>query len=540
MNKPKTFILSGGEDFVTPPLQIPEGVAREALNYEQNYDTGYSRINGYRKLVNDTTPGEGAVLGLVVYNDEIYMFRNKVGGTEAGMWKATPAEYRIGSKASGDAANLWGTNIVVSNGQWDEVTTGVTLQPDGYYEFAEHNFKATASTTTTAAAGSHDISGHSGKLYGVDGKSPAFEFDGSTFTQITSTYTPNTPQHVAANGNRLALGFRAGEVAMSVAGSPTDFSGGTAGSIGVTDFLTGMSPGPQGTLFLFTKDKTYVFYGMEGSLTAETAQLKKYSRNVGAFPYTVKTLGGMTLFYDTWGLTELQTSDRFGDIITNSLSAKVQTNLTARQPQTSVIVNSKAQYRLYTPTTNNARTECLIATLIQGKNLGFTHATYPFQTHCATTGYIGNDEYSLVGTGDGEVYHMDIGNSFDGASYKSRIKLPFNFFDSPTYEKKFRKFILNVGSVDTTALSYTLQFNSGAVDEPTNTGSTTLTKVGPIIGQIIIGQFVVGVQEVSKYNKHIKGIGKNASIILESNSATEEPHVLKDISFIYELLRIEH
>jgi len=68
-NKLKTFALTGGEDKVTAPLEMPDGMVRSAVNYEQGYNTGYTRISGYRDLVVGTTPGEGAILGTVLYTD---------------------------------------------------------------------------------------------------------------------------------------------------------------------------------------------------------------------------------------------------------------------------------------------------------------------------------------------------------------------------------------------------------------------------------------------------------------------------------------
>ena len=542
-NQPKTYILSGGEDYVTPPLQIPEGMCREATNYEQNYETGYSRINGYRKLVNADITGSGPIRGIVVYDDSIYVFRDDLSGTTCKMWKATPAEYRIGSQASGDAESLWGKNIVVDNGSWTEITdivdasdVATTLTAGGYYEFVIHNFKATGASTTTTPAGSHDVSGSSGYLYGVDGKNPAWFFNGTQLKLIDSTYTPDVPQHIAANANHLVLGFRAGEIAVSAVGDPTEFSTG-ASSYGVTDYLTGMSATADGALIVFTRDKTYILYNMADP---NSVILKKHSKTVGAYPYTIQALAGTTMFYDNWGLTDIQSSNKFGDIITSSLSAKIQTQLTSRQPQTSVILKSKSQYRLYTTAVNGVETDCMIGTLIQGKSLGFTHASYPFVVACAESGFINLTEYSLTGSSTGTVYHMDVGNSFDGAAYLSRLKLPFNFIGTPAYEKQFKKMVLNVGTDEAASLNFAITYNSGRVGEPRFSDSTSVTPEGPEWGEDIWGSFYWGAGESGYLEKHLKGHAKNLSITFTNTSASEAPHTLRDISFIYELRRIEH
>ena len=68
----KTFPLQGGEDLVSSVLNIPDGTARILYNYEQTYNSGYSRIKGYRKLVNTPLPGQGPVRGLTVFNNKLY------------------------------------------------------------------------------------------------------------------------------------------------------------------------------------------------------------------------------------------------------------------------------------------------------------------------------------------------------------------------------------------------------------------------------------------------------------------------------------
>ena len=46
------------------------------------------RIENQRNLIT-IVPGEGSVLGVWVYNGNIYAFRNKVGGANAGMYKSS-------------------------------------------------------------------------------------------------------------------------------------------------------------------------------------------------------------------------------------------------------------------------------------------------------------------------------------------------------------------------------------------------------------------------------------------------------------------
>lgn len=603
-NNSKTFDLQGGEDFVSTPMSMPNGMAKLAQNFEQTYETGYTRIAGYRKLVNLATPGEGKILGTFMYDNDIYMFRNQVGGASTGLWRATPAEWNEGAEPP----------VVTSNGSWTEISAPnivdhlgapVLLNPDGYYEFVAHNFQATAKdygeyradwTTETdyfigdmvrdsadalgygvdavimcenthtsddllgdttfwkqiewdseaTPADPHDLAGTSGNLYGVDGKNPAFEFNGTTLTQIDSTYATDTPSHIEANGNRLVLGFRSGEIAISVLGNPHLFDpvyG--AGSIGVTDYLTGLLAGPDNVLYILCKNKIYLYYGMSGPL--EQTELKKHSKDVGAMPYTEQSVSGSAMFYDTWGITDLQATDTFGDVSTNALSANIQTLLTNQIPQCSTVLRDKAQYRLYFNTTTGvtASTTCVIAAMRSNQPISFTHALYPFKIETIVSGSRTvsgfESEWNIAGTFDGEVYHMDIGTNFDGEAYTSRLSLPYNHLGSPHRMKKIRKVLMNIDASSEVEVKGRVEFSYGREDaEPHDAGSDIANPTGANWGGALWNNFYWGSNYSDYVMAYVNGHGYNVSVTVASTSDVDRQYTVRDITYIYEYLRIEH
>ena len=644
-NRLKTYSLTGGEDLVTPDIDMPYGKARIAFNYEQNYNTGYSRISGYRSLVTtgagteldpivNNTPGEGKILGIKVFNNQIFIFQNQVGGLTTGMWRVIPDEYRIGSEVDGDIPELWGSNIRVTMGSYIEIPASsmyqpkvdplandtdeppiaiAGLEPDGYYEFTIHNFKASARGGTGAYLGlwddiddntlinigeqvmgsdsnlyvaiqehkkkanrdpttssgywtevddtislpdasgnEHDITGNSGWLYGVDGKNPAFEFDGTVLRQIDSSYTPNIPHHIESNGNRLALGFRDGEVAMSALGAPFVFNAiYGAGSVGTTDWLTGMMAGPDGVMYIFCKDKTYLMKGMGGPL--DQSNLVKHNKDVGAYPYTPAMLAGHALFFDTWGLTELAVTDRFGDVITSSISANVQEALIGAQPVIGKVYRDKAQYRLWFKTTStdsstNPHSISLIVTLIKGEEMGITHARYPIDVNHYDIGeyrtgawsFGGNTEISITGTVDGKLYQMDVGNSFDGEEYTSYLTLPFTFLDSPHKVKKFKKMMINIDSNGFSNINYSADFGFGSAGTPKETGFETIEPSGGRWDWSSWDSFYWGVGYSNYLEGYINGHSENIAVTISNTSAVDFSHTLKDITYVYEYMRIEH
>lgn len=654
-NKLKIFPLTGGEDAVSSVLQIPDGGARVLYNYEQDYNTGYTRIKGYRPLVSATLPGEGMVRGLITFNNNTYMFRDKTGAAEGGMWRAIPDVWRIGSEADGDSQPLWGTNILVTEGSWAEVVniysprvnTGditpgpsTTLLPGGYYQFVESNFRATVGEgigtyigghfvtvseanvtyqweygdictddgedglelvalfaggnvgdsyicsirhtrktsegnnviaanwikverTVAALSTSHDISADGGLLYGVDGINKSFEFDDTSMTlvQIDTGYDNDAPQHIESQGNRLCVGFRAGELAVSSTISPHDFDAVRgAGSFGVQSLLTGLSAGPDGVLFVFCKEKTYLLKGLSGPLV--NADLKKHAKDIGCFPYTQQSVGSNTVFYDNWGITNLQITEAYGDVISNALSNKIQPVLSGNQPVTSSVSRQKAQYKLYFRRVEDPYTTLLLNSvqIVSQESKGlvaFSHNVYPFAVTCADLheykgdaawSFTSQKELHVVGVRELDdlgaetfaVYQLDIGNSFNGKPYLSYMTLPFNFLGSPHKVKKFRKMMVNVNTSTYTDMKYSVDFSYGNKSIPKETGGDIVDPSGARWNTNNWSSFYWGGGHSQYAEAYINGAGENLSVTISSNSATESPHNLLDISFVYQPLRIEH
>lgn len=98
------FALEGGLNLVTPPLRMPDGMCRDALNFEVDIDGGYRRVAGYERYDGRTQPSTAvyAILsctfsGSVASGDTI------TGATSGatGVVIASGADYIAFTKASG-------------------------------------------------------------------------------------------------------------------------------------------------------------------------------------------------------------------------------------------------------------------------------------------------------------------------------------------------------------------------------------------------------------------------------------------------------
>ncbi|WP_352311242.1 hypothetical protein, partial [Psychrobacter sp. W2-37-MNA-CIBAN-0211] len=89
---------------------------------------------------------------------------------------------------------------------WNEVTTPA-LSPGGQLVIKQANFSGSAAGL---------------ELIGVDGKNPAFRFDGTTYTQITGPITPDAPTNLEVLPSQvLLIAYRGGSFVFSKIGDPT-------------------------------------------------------------------------------------------------------------------------------------------------------------------------------------------------------------------------------------------------------------------------------------------------------------------------------
>ena len=339
-------------------------------------------------------PGSGPVRGVVEYGNIIYAFRNNAGGTACVMHKAT---------ASG----------------WSAVTTPA-LNAGGSYQFAIYNF------------GSGDM------LYGCDGANKAFQFDGTTFTQITTGMAVDTPNHIAGHKNHLFLVFD-NSLQHSAIGNPlswTPLLG--AGELNIGQTVTNLMPQPgseaAGALAVYGRNGTFMLYG-----TSSTDwNLVPVQADAGALAGTAQYLG-QTFVLDDRGVTNLQTTSNFGNFTAASVSSLIRRLIAARKGRIACtgISRDKNQYRLF------FGGKTAIYMTLGG---GFMPMEFSHDVTCYWSGEDADgEEASYAGTDEGYVMQFDKGTSLDGDEIVAWIELAYNHIKSPRTKKRYRKAIIEVG-----------------------------------------------------------------------------------------------
>lgn len=457
----------------------------------------------YRALI-AAVPGSGNVLGLNLYNDVLYAFRNNAGGTAAVMHKSTTGgwsavslgrelRYTTGTASVAEGATLTGatsgaTGVVkrqtlrtgtfgggngvgafifasvtgtFQNGENLQVggvtkavangaDAAITLSPSGRYEFVNANF--TGSTNTK-------------RMYGCDGVNRAFEFDGTVFVPIDTGMSPDTPTHIAFHLYHLFLSFFA-SVQHSSPGFPyqwTPVTGASEFSMGedVTGFATQPAGETAAALAIFTKGRLSILYGTGSS----DWQLLPYKDEIGAVAYTIQTLA-QTVFLDLQGITDIATTIAFGNFSHAVLTTQIKSLLTSYRSLAiaSSVSRDLSQYRIFF--TNNYG---FYISMIGRKVIGVMPIYFPDVVRCATSGvYSDGDEASFFGSDDGFVYQMDKGTSFDGENIEAYLNLAYNFAGGVRQNKFWRDATLEISGDGYASFSfgYSLGYGSSDIIQP--------------------------------------------------------------------------
>ena len=446
-------------------------------------------------------PGEGNVLGIWNYQGTVVAFRNNVGSTACRMYKAT------------------------SSG-WVQVTGGgiPALVASGRYEFLNANFSG-------AATGM--------KMYGCDGKNKAFSWDGTTYTEITTTGSPETPQHIAFHKNRLFLSIY-GSVYISAPADP----GGTwvaisgAGEIGVGDLITAMIPLPgdnnTGALAIYGRSKTVILYG---SATASWS-VGNAASDAGGVPYTAQYAAGGAYVLDDRGVTSLKAVQEFGNFNAASVSKAVQPFIDSKVNLAiaASVLRSQDQYRLYFTDGTG-----LAFRVSQGAVAAVLPFTYTNAVTCICSGEnTSGREVVYFGSTNGMVYQAEKGTSFDGTAIEAWMRLAFNAKGGPTIQKKWRRAIVEVDVPSYASIQFTYEMDYGDSNLPVVALQTTTQEGGGgYWDSFTWDEFTWDSQIVSMPKFALSGTSQNISLLFVSNDALSLPFTLQSVVMHYTPRRIK-
>lgn len=565
-NKTGTYV--DDEELTVSSVRVADVNGSAQLNGGADDDTILEYTLAVREALRAdiaAVPGSGSILGVWQYGGVVYAFRNNPGGTAAQMYKSSTAGWTLcdlgewidftsggtyeiqegdtitghtssvtaivgriilssGTFAGGDAAGRMfirnvsgafqaetldvGANVDVATIAGD--STAVSLNPDGVYEFVNYNF-----------------GGNTGqrRMYGVDGENKSFEWDGTTFVQIATGMTTDTPTHLAAHKGRLFLSYSGGSVQYSSLPADVDdpvfpyvwdvLTG--AGELGIGDEITGFVSMPD-VLAIFARGSTTLLYGT----SVDDFQLKTHSQESGAIARTVQRLGDAVYLGDR-GITSLGASDTYGDFKASAAMSKYIDPLIPDIISNTLFtlpVKAKNQYRIML---NNLT--AVTMTFDSQKVIGFTRQQYKDQFTCASSTESATGEEELfAGCENGYVYQLDKGTSLNGENINALIRLHFNHLKSPHIIKRIKKIVMHLKAPVNCSLSAVLDFDyaESSFMPPT----LDIDDPGDIWGIGVWGEFVWGGRAAASPAIYINGSCQNFNLTLIYSSLSAAPHTL--------------
>lgn len=462
------------------------GRLRIGRNVEAKPGGGYRRCEGYARFDSTVVPGEGQILGIHYFNDKCYAFRNAVGGATAVMHE---------SSGSG----------------WTAKKTGLT--PSGNYRCINYSFSGTR------------------MMYGASGVHKAFQWDGTTWTDLTTGMSPDTPDHIAAHKKHLFLSF-GNSTQHSSLGDPTSWSVVTGAGELLTDLpVTGYSVMPNGSLGIFTREGILLLAGTSSSDWVAN-NLVEYGNNAGALPDTIVGMGSNVRFVDTRGVYDFAASDVSSDFRDALISTDLDNDLEDVWPTATcaTVIRKKGQMRVFFSDGSGAlfvfNRDAVMPTLMRFPNI---------VRKCVSAEDSAGNEVVLFGSDDGYIYRMESGRSHGGQTINAYLETAFYDCGLKHNVKRFRRARFDVGKVGKESLIVSTRYiiEDGGLrrdvdDTPGYTGDGT-----PLGSLATLGSTLLGGLPLVEGEMDLSGTSQWISFIMRSDTDDELPWEIDGISIDY-------
>ena len=533
------FALGGGLDQTSSVYSIPNGAAIEAENFEIAPGGGYARIAGFerfdgrlephkvggtlgstpvelatsrlaaadaRRALIQAVPGSGPVRGVAEYAGSVYAFRDAADGLSCKMYRASIAG-------------------------WQLVATPALL-PGGSYKFATWNFGGATGLR---------------KLYGCDGKNKAFEFDGSTFVQITTGMTVDAPDLVAAHKNHLFLAFGSSlqhsAIADPTAWTPVLGAAEIAMGDDITNLLVSPGASTSAALMVTTKESIKVLYGNSPA----DWNLVTLSQETGAYEGSLVSVGG-AFALSRRGVAGIAPDNTFANFNVSTISDRVSEYLERFAPalRGATVSYSRNQFVFHF-----GSGLALAATVSAQGVYGFMPLNYGKAFVCFwSSSQEGGEDLILAGGEDGFVYRLNVGTSFDGNAIPARLWLAYAHFKTPRSRKRFRKAVFDITAdgYGTFASSAMYDFASPDVQPfmyvaPAEVGSpggsdVSLSPGYQLWDSATWDQFFFDGRPIAPVEIKLEGSGETVSLMFTSNSALCGRFTLHGVIVHYDVRRL--
>lgn len=561
---------------------VANGTATElGADDDLDLDATYreAAIEAARTLIQKPT-GEGSILGVWKYKGARYCFRNNVGSTAAGMWKATSTGWtavdlgrRVAFTSGGTYEVLEGDTItgatsgatavvrrvnLYGTGDWptgDAAGYLILYSQTGTFQAENLNVGANLNVATIAGNSAAQTLAAGGKyrfvtnnfygatnltrMYGVNGVNQAFDFDGTYFALIATGMTSDLPTHIATFKNQLILAFPGGSVQASSGGAPTEWEAITGASeLGVGADVTNLLSGWADCLVIACRTKMKILNGNDSS----DFVLDDTNSYAGAYQDTMQ-LVTLPVYLDDTGIRNLSPSQAvLGNFNLGTLSLLVEPYLEAQRkagvsPICSVVSKRRDQYRIFF--SDGTALFVFFGRKTRGGqpwilpiSLG-VNITCICSTICVT-GEDANEEVIVFGADDGYVYEMDVGTSFDGTAIEAYLRFPYNNLGAPTRKKAWKEATIALDAAPTATLLGSAEFGGGDPDQRgVPAREAAISGGGGYYNIDRYSRIFYSSPTIGRGTFPIAGVGVDCSVALYSSQAYEDPHTVHGLTLHY-------
>lgn len=298
-----------------------------------------------------------------------------------------------------------------------------------------------------------------------------------------------------------------------------------AGNIAVGSKITGLTVF-RDQLIIFSENK---IERLTGNTLADFVK-QPITENIGCVQSdTIQEVGSDVMFLGPDGLRLLSGTDKFGDfdlaVVSKAIQKEATQFINASTSFASVVIKKKSQYRIFGYTANITAASALG---VLGTQLAGPEGTFfgwselrGIRAYVADSDYKDKNETAVFSNGDGYVYEMESGNSFDGSDINASFATPYVPINDPRVRKTFYKLFLYTdpeGSVTVNA-SLKLDFDDTGIVQPDSILLSNDTGVVGFYGSpnSIYGITVYGDKLKTLFETQVIGSGFAVSLQFNSN-----------------------
>lgn len=347
------------------------------------------------------------------------------------------------------------------------------------------------------------------------------------------------PYDLVPYGTRMAYAFSNGQLLLSDIGEPFTFTT-TSLLLGVGDEITGIVPLKGGPLAVFCSESIYLLSGV----ATDQLRLQVHSYDTGAKRFSAVGAGGNVIFLSERGITSLAASEAFGDFQLGLSSGMINDLIQDALPRVAFVKlhKTKMQYRIYlNDGTGLAMTFLQEAGILGLGPVAFSTFSYPVTLVCGASGERSTgQETQFVAGSDGRVYEEDAGINFDGAPIYAYMHTAFWALGDGQYKKRFRKVTFEVDSPYPIEFDFRLHFDGmNRYYQPGKVLEAASFTGGSVWDGGDWNQFIWSGELFSEAQVNVQGVGRNAGLLMWSESATADPFVIQSVGLQFTPLGIQ-